>query len=285
MLRTNEKNLVMLSTGGTVQHAKFRAPGKITIDGQVFVGPGTGGITYNVAIGDAACGWEVDHMEPGVSTKNDNEDLNQAYTYLSCIGNVAKITSGDAKGKTGFVTGTHGGIEHVMLYFAQDVLESLAIGDCIQVKAYGQGLKLLDYPDIMVNNIDPSLLQKLGIQEVAGKLHVPVAKVVPAHIMGSGIGSASTHSGDYDITLFDEKANEEYGLKELRLGDFVLIQDAENRYGRNYIKGAATVGVVVHSDCKIAGHGPGVTTILSSREERIVPILDKKANLADILLP
>ena len=30
-----------------------------------------------------------------------------------------------------------------------------------------------------------------------------------------------------------------------------------------YLKGAVSIGVVVHSDCVKMGHGPGITTIVT----------------------
>lgn len=250
---------------------------------KIFTLPGTGGITYNIKIGDLACGWEGDHVEPGASVKNNDEPINSGFNFLSCIGNEATVISGDAKGAKGFVTGTHGGIEHVLMYFEDDTLEKLNIEDKIKVKAFGQGLKVLDYPDIHVKNIDPELFEKLGIEEKNGKLIVPVAKVVPGKLMGSGIGSVTTDKGDYDITLFDKSVVEEYGLNELRLGDIVLLQDCDNTYGRTYLKGAASIGVVVHCDCLILGHGPGVTTIMTSKKSLIEGKINKNANIADIM--
>lgn len=101
--------------------------------------------------------------------------------------------------------------------------------------------------------------------------------------MGSGLGSGSA-SGDYDITLFDEGITKEYGLDKLRFGDIVCIKDADTRYGRTYQTGAVTIGVVIHSDCMAAGHGPGVTTLMSCKTTLIEPVIDEKANLADMFI-
>ena len=284
MLRTNRDQVVKISVQGEISAPIYSNPGKLDSEGRIFVLPGTGGITYNVKIGDPACGFECDHVEPGVSTKNYDEMKNNAYNYLSCIGNEATIITGDGKGAKGFVTGTHGGIEHVIMYFDPAILDTLNIGDKVNVKAYGQGLKLLDYPEITVKNLDPDLLDKLNIEEKSGKLIVPVAKKVPAKIMGSGLGSNTPNKGDYDICLFDDATVAEYGLRDLRLGDIVLLEDCDNTHGRNYLSGACTIGVVVHSDCRIMGHGPGVTTLLTSKRPLIEGKIDPKANLADILL-
>jgi hypothetical protein len=250
--------------------------------------PGVGGITYNIKVGDKAFGWEADHVEPGVSTvvneEKRDEGPNCAYNILACMGNQTRVVSGDAKGALGLVTGHHGGIEHVLIDFAQDALEKLCIGDKILVKAYGQGLKLLDYPEIKVFNLDPSLLEKMNIKEIGdGTIDIPVTCEIPAKLMGSGLGSDNVASGDYDITTADKKMVEKYKLDQLRFGDIVAISDADNSYGRSYREGAVSIGIVVHSDCVIAGHGPRVATLLTSITSKIKFHIDTDANIANYL--
>ncbi|MCG4775145.1 DUF4438 domain-containing protein, partial [Lawsonibacter sp. DFI.5.51] len=80
-----------------------------------------------------------------------------ALMTFACIGNEAKVVSGEAKGAKGYVTGMHGGIEHVLVHFDEETLENLAIDDKIMVKAYGQGLKLEGFDDIHIMSIDPNL--------------------------------------------------------------------------------------------------------------------------------
>ena len=281
MLKTNKDRLPIVSVQGQVSHPVSRA-GKIDTNGNSHYFPGTGGICYNIKIGDPACGWVGDHLEPGVSTKNSDEAKNRAYTTYSCVGNEATVVSGDAKGAKGFVVGTHGGIEHVMIHFEDETLEKLHIDDKIQVKAQGQGMGLLDYPDVMLRSMSPRLLEKMNIIEDGGVLKIGVAKCAPAKIMGSGLGMMPSASGDYDITLFDKAVADEYGLMDLRLGDIVAIIDADTRYGRTYMTGAVTIGVVVHGDCISPGHGPGVATLMSANDNKIVPFIDQKANLKDL---
>lgn len=283
MLRTNEEKLIQQSVIGEIMSPSFGTPYRITYDGGLKVFPGTGGITYNMRIGSPACGWQADHVEPGVTIKNTNEGHNSALNILSCIGNTATLVSGEAKGKKGFVTGKHGGCEHVMIDFEPEVLENLTIGDKIQIKSCGTGLELLDYPDIRVFNIAPEILKKINIKEEDGKLRVPVTHFVPAKIMGSGIGRDNVNRGDYDIQLFDEKACEEYNLKSLKIGDFVALIDADNSYGRIYKEGAVSIGVIVHSDCVIAGHGPGAMTVLTSTNGNIIPEINADSNLYNYL--
>ncbi|MGQ9623786.1 MAG: DUF4438 domain-containing protein [Candidatus Bathycorpusculaceae bacterium] len=290
MLRTNVDKLVKMSVVGEVVSPVYgRGVYSISAEGVPMVLPGVGGITYNVRVGDPACGWEADHVEPGVSIENRENDprfgqgANTALNVLSCVGNDVVAVSGDAKGSKGVVTGKHGGIEHVLVDFQPNVLEKLMLGDKILVKAFGIGLKLLDFPDIKVMNMDPRLLEALNPETTGDKLEIPVTHVVPASIMGSGLGANQTYSGDYDIQLFDENTRKQYGLDDLRLGDLVAILDADHSYGRIYRQGAVSVGIVVHTNCVTSGHGPGVTTLFTSSTEKISPKIDAKANIATLL--
>jgi hypothetical protein len=289
-LRTNVERLVRVSVmGEVVSPVVSKSAYKISSDGRPVVLPGVGGITYNVRVGDPASGWEADHVEPGVSIENKEEDKrfpegpNAALNILTCVGNEAIVASGDAKGAKGVVTGKHGGIEHILADFQPETLEKLMLQDKILIKAFGVGLKLLDLPEVKVMNTDPTFLESMNLNIVNGKLEVPVTHKVPAQIMGSGLGASQVYSGDYDIQLFDEASKKSYGLEDLRLGDLVAIMNADHSYGRIYKEGAVSVGIVVHSDCVIAGHGPGVTTLLTSSSGHILPKIDPKANIAEIL--
>lgn len=284
MLKTNVDRLVRISVMGEVSSPVFRASYRISSEGVPMVLPGVGGITYNVRVGDPATGWEADHVEPGVSVKNkDKPEMNRALNLLACVGNEAKVVSGDAKGSKGVVTGKHGGIEHVLIDFPTDVMEKMLIGDKVLIKAFGVGLKLLDFPEIKVMNMDPRLLEAIDPKPIGDKLEVPVTHIIPAAVMGSGLGADQTYSGDYDIQLFDENVRQRYNLDTLRLGDLVAIENTDHSYGRVYREGAITIGIVVHSDCVISGHGPGVTTLFTSREGKIKPRIDPDANIAKIL--
>jgi hypothetical protein len=282
-LRTNEEFLVEVSVLGEVAPPVSRGDWRVGADGVPTMLPGVGGITYNCKVGDSALAWAADHVEPGVSVKVKDADQNAALNVMACVGNVGRVLGGDAKGGEGVVTGKHGGIEHVLMDFPQEVLEAMAIGDRIQVRARGLGLKLLDWPQVAVMNMDPRLLERMGLQAAGELLRVPVAHRLPAAVMGSGLGRSHTFAGDYDIQLFDERIVEQYGLEDLRLGDVVAVMDADHTFGRTYRTGAVSIGVVVHSRCTTAGHGPGVTTLMSSREGRIEPVIDGSANIADHL--
>lgn len=280
-MKTNAEKVVMQSVQGVVHHPTARSDGYwVGFDGKGRIPIATGGITYNYKIGDSCMGIPGDHVEPGVSLKNMDGKENAAVMAFACIGNIAKVISGDAKGKKGFVTGKHGGIDHVMIYFDSQTLEELNVNDKIAIKAYGQGLRLLDYEDIMVMNLDPTLFDRLPIKELEdGSLEVPVTHIIPAHLMGSGLGEATMMMGDYDIMTQDAQATKAHSLDTLCFGDFVFIEDHDNTNGPHYRKGSGSVGVIVHSDSFTSGHGPGVTVILTSRTNKLRPRIDPTANL------
>ena len=279
MIKLNEDKLIKQSVIGEITSPQTTTAYRVTAFGEIKTLPGTGGITYNARIGDNACGWQADHVEPCVTIKNSSEGANGALNTFSCIGNTATIISGDAKGEKGFVTGKHGGCEHVMIDFSPEILDKLAIGDKIQVQSFGQGLEFENIEGVKLFNIDPSILNKMGLTVNGEEIEVPVTHLVPSKIMGSGIGRDNVYRGDYDIQLFDEKSVKEYNLNTLKFGDIVAIIDADHSFGRIYKEGAVSIGVIVHSDCVIAGHGPGVTTIMTSNNGKITPKIDSSANL------
>ena len=131
MLKTNVEKLIKISVMGEIASPTIRNVYNVSATGKPIVLPGVGGITYNLRVGDPACGWEADHVEPGVSMENKENDArsgqaaNTAFNVLSCVGNQAIVVSGDAKGDKGIVTGKHGGIEHVLVDFPPEVLEKL----------------------------------------------------------------------------------------------------------------------------------------------------------------
>lgn len=287
-LKTNEKQLVCMAVEAKPAHPIRFGAFEIDADGKAHALPGVGGIVYNVKAGDPAFGWRGDHIEPGVSVLV-NEDKrsgreNMALGFLACIGNEARVVSGDAKGARGTVVGQHGGVEHVLVDFDDKTLAKLTYGDKILIRAFGQGLRIEEAPDVAVYNLDPRVLHAWGIRAgKGGVLEVPVVLEVPSALMGSGIGHADPGTGDYDITTQDPKAVRRYGLDRLRLGDFVAIRDADNTFGRHYYEGALTVGIVSHSDSFLSGHGPGISTLLSSRHGKIRPKLSRGANVARVL--
>ncbi|MCP4024236.1 MAG: DUF4438 domain-containing protein [Desulfobacteraceae bacterium] len=286
MLKTNEEKIVEMYMECKPGQPRIGAGWRVDHKGKPFILPSIGGITLNVVVGDSAFGLAGDHIEPGAScTANDKkmfEFPNNSLQMLSCVGNDAKILSGNAKGAKGTVIGHHGGSEHIIIDFAKDVLQKMTYDDKILIRTSGQGLELTHFPDIKLFNLDPLLLKKLKIKTTPkGILKVPVTTKVPAQCMGSGLGRAHVAAGDYDVMTSDPETVEKYKIDQLRFGDFVALMDHDNSYGRAFVQGAVSIGIVVHSDCRLAGHGPGITTIMTCPKPLIEPVLDSKANIAD----
>lgn len=289
--RTNVDSLVALAVSGQIANALVRGGAyRIGRDGILRIVPGTGGIALNKRVGDRAVGLVADHVEPGVSVRNNDREAggnpgasNRGLLLYSCIGNVATVVSGPAAGAVGTVTGKHGGINNLLVDFPSHVIRRLRIGDRIQIVAMGQGLALPDFPNVRPMNLAPRLLARWGLRGHGSHLHVPVTHIVPASLMGSGLGRQEGVFGDTDIQLSDRELRRRFRLQALRFGDLVAICGMDARFGASRRGGAITVGVVVHSDSQVAGHGPGVTPLLVSAAGGILPVYSPDANIASIL--
>ncbi len=289
--RINHRDLVMVTISGQIAHPVGRAnPYRIGYDGVPRVLPGTGGIVLNQRIGDRCVGLAGDHIEPGVSLHNNGREVvgprngpNTALMTYACIGNTVRVLSGACTGQTGVVTGKHGGVNHVMVDFPSRVLAALAIGDRMQIISHGLGMRLIDYPRIEALNCSPRLLAAWGIRARDGRLQVPASHLVPASLMGSGLGKNNTWMGDYDIQLSDAALRRRYRLGSLRFGDLVAVLDADNRRGPSFRSGRVTLGIIVHGDSTVSGHGPGFTPLLTGPASLLQPVLDARANLAAVL--
>lgn len=288
-LKTNREQLVIQSVIGEISSplANSMLPYRISADGEPMVLPGVGGITFNKRVGDSAIDLWGDHIEPAVSVKNPENPpttgSNGALNIYACVGDIARVINGDAKNELGRVTGKHGGIEHVLVDFTLEQMEKMAIGDKIQVKAYGQGLALHDFPDVKLSNLSPDLLDVMEVKgnNKTGRIQVHVTHIIPAAVMGSGLGKNAVVAGDYDIQMFDPETVAEHHMNDLRFGDIVAITDADHSFGRIYRQKAMSIGVIVHSRSVVAGHGPGVTTLMTSKVGAIEAIIHHKANLKD----
>lgn len=285
MIKTNKENLIQTAVLGEIVHASLLIPSYIpNWDGVPKIAVGYGGINYNVKMGDLCYGWASgDHVEPGVTLQGKEcpDPSTTAMANLACCGNEALVVvSENGKGAKGMYVGRHAG-EHSICWFGDEDLHKLAIGDKIQVKSWGVGLKIEGFEQVKTNKLSPVLLEKMRIEIENGKIHVPVVKEVPGYLMGSGIGfTPSTESVDYDIQTTCPEVVEEFNLKKLRLGDIVAIRDQACIYGRGHYRGALTIGVIIHGWSDIGGHGPGVNPLLSSLDGELQPIIDPDANMA-----
>src|SRR5688572_10635298 len=292
MIKSTVEQLVESAVSGRIAHPRIDAHDlRPAADGTSSVPIRGGGITFNVRVGDLAGGWGGgDHVEPGVAIRAEGEAENAALAALSCIGNEAVIIDAlfegkdlKLKGAAGVVTGKHCGGARVLVSFPKRVVERLCIGDRLQVRAVGAGLKLLDYADIAVFNMGPRLLRALNPSEKGGKVLVPVAKVIPGKLVGAGIGGTHPQSGGCDIQTSSAEVLKEFTLDQVRLGDLVAITDHDATHGHRWQPGAVTIGVVTHGTSRYAGHGIGINAILTSQRGTLEPIFTRKANLAELL--
>ncbi len=280
MLKTNKDRLIVTAVMGEVVHPTSGQNYDVDFDGKPRMSLGMSGIKYNVSVGDLCSGLENgEHVEPGLSMSNKNPRENAALAVLACIGNEVRVVSGEAKGARGYITGKHG---NFMVWLREADQEKINIGDKIQVRAWGVGLQIEGFEDVYLNKLSPSLLEKMEIEVKDGRLVVPVVAEFPAYIMGSGYGMWPPIV-DYDIQTTCPEVHDELGLKKLRFGDIVLLRDQLNWWGRGYYKGAVSVGVVIHGWSYHAGHGPGITTILSTKSGQIEPVIRQNANIAHYL--
>ncbi|HZE99902.1 MAG TPA: DUF4438 domain-containing protein [Planctomycetota bacterium] len=291
MIRTNLEKLVELAVGGSAGQAAARdSGGRPGFDGVAVSPLSFSGINFTVKVGDSAFDWAGAHeVEPGVGITNDCEESNVGLMTLACIGNEAVLVQSALEGKDARLHGTPGVVTgkvsagRVLVHFPKRVVDRLAVGDRIQVRASGMGLQLLDYPDVRVMNLGPRLLKSLNPSEKGGKVRIPVAKVIPGKLLGNGVGCTNGWTGDIDIQSTSPESVKEYSLDQLRLGDLVAIADVDCSQGPRWQTGASTVGVVVHGASRHSGHGPGVNVILTSPKPTIEPIITRKANLAELM--
>jgi hypothetical protein len=266
-VRTNRDRLVTQILAGEVWPALADRHGyRVDADGTPFLLPGMGGVTLGAHAGDPATGYAADHLEPGLSVRAAGEGANMALQFLSCVGNEVTVRSGPAAGKTGRVLGQHA---YVLVDMAEDDLALVAPGDRVSIRAYGQGLRLLDHPTVVAKNLDPGFLDSLPIRTLDdGRLEVEVSARVPAAAVGAGAGMVSEFANTDLMGAYAGQGDDlSLGLESLRLGDLVLLEDQDHRYGRGYRPGYLTVGVICTGHCRLFGHGPGPSTILSGPAE------------------
>jgi hypothetical protein len=258
---------------------------QVDSEGRAFVPIGCGGVRYNVKVGMSAFGWAADQVQPGASIANPLAAANRALTTYSCVGNRVRVRSGNAAGAVGLVTGKHerfGGFQQVLIDVPQQGLELLAPGDQVVVEAVGRGLVVDAVPSVSLHSLSPRLWQSWSPRASEGKLFVRVAQMIPGRLVGMGSGRISATTS-ISIQTPRQALEREPQLHRLRLGDMVAISDWDAAYNTGYREGSSLIGVVVHGSSRIAGHGVGLTILMSGRSDSLVPELDPDANLVGIL--
>ena len=285
-MKTNVDSLVKMKVKGEIIHPELWVErGFVTTwDGRPKLTVGIGGIVHNVRVGDPAFGWYADHLNAGVAVSDPDPSRQRGVNVFSCIGNPAKVLTGEAKGARGVVVGKTyffaGRSYRLVIDFKPDDRDRLAIGDKIEIEAWGTGLAIEGFEDVRIPSLAPDLLERMGVAIEDGKLTVPVVKVVPGSLMGTGVGRGGSHAGAWDIQSCSPDLNEEIGLDDLRFGDLVAVTDVTSEYGNGVYEGGMVIGVVSHGESEIGGHGPGIATIFSGSMERLEPVIDPKANVA-----
>jgi len=298
MLKTNKDSLVATQVVARVSHPTLPVQGGFmgnyvtTWDGRAKLGIGLGGIKYNVRMGSPCFGWPATEcLEPGVALKEEEGKptspgyqtpgaVATTFQAVTCLGNTVTVVSGDAKGATGVVTGK--GRSGVLSHFGDADLANLSIGDKVRIKAEGVGLEVDGFQGD-VFNVSPGFIEALSPDLKNGVLTLPVAKEVPAHAMGYGVGGSEAQRGYLCIQSNPPALVQELGLGDLRIGDLVALRDTLISYGKGYHRGAVTVGVVVFGASEMAGNGPGVLAIAASKDGKIKPQLTRSANIARYL--
>ena len=279
-LRWNFDELVEMAVTGQVSQPAVRRGGFTPWpDGRGVMLPGMSGIAYNARVGDRAFGWAGDHVEPGVSIAHADERADFALHYLTCIGNEAEVVTGFARGAKGIVTGEHA---RLLVDFPPDVLEEMTIGDTVQIRAHGRGLKLEDHPEIEFKKTSPALARALRLQEIDGGLTCPVAMELPPRIMGSG-AELNAEFVDQDLMSGDRALMAELGIDQMRLGDLIGIRNVDHRFGRSFREGWVAICLCIHGDSVMTGHGPGILTLVTGPPGALDFRIDPSANIAHSL--
>jgi hypothetical protein len=279
-LRWNTSELVEMAVTGQVSQPAIRQGAYLHWpDGRATTLPGMYGIAYNARVGDRAFGWAGDHVEPGASIAHPDEKSDYALHYLTCIGNTAEVVSGRARGATGVVTGEHA---RLLVDFAPEVLDDLMVGDTIQIRALGRGLRLSDFPAIEFKKTSPALAEAFGLRVEGGRVVCPVAMELPAKVMGSG-AELNAEFVDQDLMSGDRALMAALGLDTMRLGDLVAIRDVDHRFGRSFRRGWTAICLCIHGDSVMTGHGPGILTLITGPSDVLGFSIDRGANLAALL--
>jgi len=264
--RDNRDRIVSVSVAGRIadarRHPEPVLPGD---DGEISFLPGAGGVVLGVHAGDPVDRWVGDHLMPGAGIEDAEAGPADpgSLHLLACIGN--PVRDGRAA-FLGVVSGKRGGLAPsafapnlVSVEASEDRLRELVPGDRVVLEAEGRGLGLVDHPGVALSNSSPRLLDALPLEERDRGLHVSVRTVVPSRFAGPGLGQ-DAWIGDLEI-LSDGAADP--APDDLRFGDLVAFEDVDSAHGRFYRPGFVSVGIVSHGPSRSAGHGPGVTIVLS----------------------
>jgi Domain of unknown function (DUF4438) len=266
--------LVAVNLLGIVEHpALGDTPYRVDRDGRPYVPAGDGGIVTNLCLGDSVFALLGDHAAPGACLVHPDPAARHALASYCCIGNQARVRTGEAAGARGVVIGKRGEEGRVIVSLGESDLARLRPGDEVAVRARGQGLRPPGLPpDVTIMNLDPDVLASLPVDFAGqdGAVTAGVRMSVPSRLAGNGIGRPSV-AWDLDLQLPPPGPD---GAGDLAFGDLVAVTDLDARYNMGYRRGWLTVGVVGHGASPLPGHGPGMTPILTGPAAALRPVPD-----------
>jgi len=283
-LTTNQDQLVTMVLAGWVTHPELDAsPFQVGADGRPYVPFGAGGVLYGYGPGAPAFVGSADHPEPGATIKAGDERSQAALAAFACLGNEAWVEFADGPA-SGVVVGLRGEGQGLFVHFPQRDLRRIAPGQRIAVRCHGSGLQVTGFTDVGVCHLSPRILSELADVR-QGHLEVSVRARIPSYLLGNGVGRPAA-TWETDLQSDDPEALRRHGCDGLRIGDVVALDDWEAVTMQGYTPGATTIGVVVHGDSPLPGHGPGILPVLSGPAGRLVAVLDpERPHLFEDLAP
>ena len=97
--------------------------------------------------------------------------------------------------------------------------------------------------------------------------------VVPSRLAGNGIGRPAQQ---WDVDLAFPAGDPV--LAVLRLGDLLAVADLDVRHNMGFRRGHVTVGLVVHGDSPMPGHGPGLVPLLCGPADLLRAVPDAEGH-------
>ena len=100
--------------------------------------------------------------------------------------------------------------------------------------------------------------------------------------MGSGAELNSEYV-DQDLMSGDRQLMKKLKIDEMKLGDLIVINHADHRWGRSFKKDYVSIAICIHGDSVMTGHGPGIMTIMTGKKQYLGWSISRDANLKKIL--
>ena len=122
----------------------------------------------------------------------------------------------------------------------------------------------------------------MNLKIIDKRLIIDVAIELPIRIMGSGAELNSEYV-DQDLMSGDRSLMKKLKIDQMRLGDLIVINHADHRWGRSFKKEYISIAICIHGDSVMTGHGPGIMTIMTGKRKDLGWNINKKANIKNIL--